>query len=76
MRPVLQPFDRIIRAVRLFAFLLWFIFMSTGFAQTQSAQVTASERSWITAKLYSSIQVYFSHWEAVPHFDLDRNFRK
>jgi carboxyl-terminal processing protease len=74
MRLGLWSFDKFIRA-KPHALLLWFILTSIGFAQTQAVQLTASERSWIAAKLYSSIQMYFSHWEGVPKFDLDRSFR-
>jgi carboxyl-terminal processing protease len=48
---------------------------SLAFAQTPPVQITATERSWVAAKLYSSVRLYFSHWEGVPGLDLDRAFR-
>ena len=51
------------------------ILVPTAFGQAEPAQLTAAEKSWIATKLYASIQLYFSHWEGVPDFDLDRAFR-
>jgi carboxyl-terminal processing protease len=46
-----------------------------AFAQAQPTQLTTAERSWIAAKLYDSIHLYFGHWEGAPDLDLDRSFR-
>jgi carboxyl-terminal processing protease len=42
----------------------------------EAATVSAADRAWIASKIYSSIQSYFAHWEAIPGFDLDREYHE
>jgi len=44
-------------------------------AQEQADTVPLAERAWISGKLYSAVQRYFSHWEGVPDLDLDTAYR-
>jgi len=77
MRATLFSLRRLVSNVRRLAFLLACCTLSSiAFAaQGQTGQMTAAERSWIAAKLYDSIHLYFGHWEGVPDLDLDRSFR-
>lgn len=75
MNAALSSCRRSVMALILHTLLIWSVFVSMGWAQTPSSQVTVSERAWIAAKLYSSVQLCFSHWEGVPQFDLDGAFR-
>ena len=34
------------------------------------------ERAFIAAKIYSSVNTYFAHWQAVPHLDFDAEFKR
>jgi carboxyl-terminal processing protease len=39
-------------------------------------RISLEERAWIASKIYSSIQLYFGHWQAVPELDLDVAYRQ
>lgn len=48
-----------------------------GFAQTEDADtVSLAERVWMASKIYSSVQIYFAHWEGVPELDLEAAYRR
>ncbi len=34
------------------------------------------QRVWMASKIYSTIQTYFGHWQAIPEFDLDASYQK
>lgn len=34
------------------------------------------QRVWMASKIYSTIQSYFGHWQAIPEFDLDASYQK
>ncbi len=38
-------------------------------------KVSLAERIWIATKIYSSIQAYFGHWQGIPDFDLDAEYK-
>src|SRR5712692_5962105 len=47
-----------------------------GCAQTPDrAKIALPDRIWIASKIYSSVQTYFGHWQAVPDLDLDAVFK-
>jgi carboxyl-terminal processing protease len=49
----------------------------SGNAQsTQPDKISASERAFMASKMYSSIELYFGHWQAVPDLDLDAVYQK
>lgn len=45
-------------------------------AALQPDTVPIARRAWVASKLYSSIQSYFGHWEAVPDLNLDGAYRE
>jgi carboxyl-terminal processing protease len=48
-----------------------------GFAQTgDEGTVSLAERVWMASKIYSSVQMYFAHWEGVPELDLEAVYRR
>ena len=48
-----------------------------GFAQTEDADtVSLAERTWMASKIYSSVQIYFAHWDGVPELDLEAAYRR
>lgn len=50
---------------------------SSGLAQSQEPDtLPLEERVWIASKIYSAVQVYFAHWEAVAELDLDVAYRR
>lgn len=60
------------------AIILAGLLMTGSGAQAQSeaaGKLSLDQRVWIAGKIYSSIQLYFAHWEAVPDLDLDSSYR-
>ncbi|HKQ52494.1 MAG TPA: hypothetical protein VJT74_09005, partial [Pyrinomonadaceae bacterium] len=52
---------------------------SAGAARAQStgdAKVSLVDRVWIASKMYSAVQIYFGHFQAVPNLDLDAAYKK
>lgn len=48
-----------------------------AFAQAPPAPAPSlEERAFIAAKIYSSVNTYFAHWQAVPGLDFDAEFRR
>src|SRR6185295_5991081 len=69
--------------IRTFAILTGFLLTSllAGRAQAQqpavaSEKISVAERAWIASKIYSSIELYFGHWQAVPDLDLDTAYHQ
>ncbi len=56
--------------------LFLLVFSRAEYARAQTAKISLSERLWIASKVYSSIQIYFAHWQAVPDLDLDAAYKK
>ncbi|HEV3471044.1 MAG TPA: S41 family peptidase [Pyrinomonadaceae bacterium] len=42
----------------------------------EAAPPTPEERAFIAAKIYSSVNTYFAHWQAVPGLDFDAEFKR
>lgn len=66
---------------RIRAFAILAALLLTGQAQAQtpaaaSEKISLAERAWIASKIYSSIELYFGHWQAVPEFDLDTAYHQ
>jgi carboxyl-terminal processing protease len=45
-------------------------------AQQPAPPPSIEERAFIAAKIYSSVNTYFAHWQAVPGLDFDAEFKK
>jgi len=41
-----------------------------------SDKLSLDQRVWMASKIYSTIQTYFGHWQAIPDFDLDTSYQK
>ena len=55
------------------------LFMFTAVAavaQAATEKLPLRDRVWIASKIYSSVRIYFGHWQAVPDLDLDAEYRK
>ena len=65
---------------RAVALALLLMMTSPGAARAaQSAdgeKVSLAERVWMASKMYSAVQIYFGHFQAVPNLDLDAAYRK
>lgn len=45
-------------------------------AQQPPPAPSPAERAYIAAKIYSSVNTYFAHWEAVPGLDFEAEFKR
>jgi hypothetical protein len=45
-------------------------------AQQLAPLPSPEERAFIAAKIYSSVNTYFAHWQAAPGLDFDAEFKK
>jgi carboxyl-terminal processing protease len=65
---------------RIRAFAILAVLLLAGRAQAQPSaaaeKIGVAERAWIASKIYSSIQLYFGHWQAVPDLDLDAAYHQ
>jgi len=52
------------------------LFLAPAGLFAQADKISLEERAWIASKIYSSVQMYFGHWQAVPELDLDAAFRE
>ena len=67
---------KLVRTIACILLVLSFEGMQIRAQEGGDATISASERAWVASKLYSSIQTYFAHWEAVPNLDLDGAYRE
>ncbi|HYE15975.1 MAG TPA: S41 family peptidase [Pyrinomonadaceae bacterium] len=44
--------------------------------QAEVSNLSAEERAFVAAKIYSAVNTYFAHWQAVPGLDFDAEFKK
>src|SRR4051812_45285102 len=81
--PEVQP----MRSLRAFALFSGLSLVAAHAASPQPAVATAAipaandklsldQRVWMASKIYSTIQTYFGHWQAIPEFDLDTSYQK
>lgn len=58
--------------------IVWSFAMAFPGAAQQPApdKLSMTERAWMASKIYSSVQTYFGHWQAVPDLDLDAAYQK
>lgn len=42
---------------------------------TANAKLLLRDRVWIATQIYSAIDTYFGHWQAVPNLDFDQEFQ-
>ncbi len=75
------------RSLRAFALFSGLSLCAVHAASAQPAVATAAipaaadklsldQRVWMASKIYSTIQTYFGHWQAIPEFDLDTSYQK
>jgi carboxyl-terminal processing protease len=50
--------------------------VATTAATAATGKLSLDQRVWMASKIYSTIQSYFGHWQAVPEFDLDTSYQK
>lgn len=43
--------------------------------KVNSEVINRTTKYWIASKIFSSVQTYFAHWDNIPNFDLDREYR-
>lgn len=52
--------------------------LATGAAAPLAAQATdtipLADRVWMASAMYSAVQRYFGHWQAIPEYDLDASY--
>jgi carboxyl-terminal processing protease len=63
------------RTVTLFAAALAVLSLNAP-ARAQAPAPGLEERAFIAAKIYSSVNTYFAHWQAVPGLDFDAEFKR
>ena len=44
-------------------------------AAETAADLTVSEKAYVGSRIYSSIEMYFAHWEAIPELDLNKAYK-
>src|SRR3954462_11172828 len=65
------------RKLQLIIALLIISFSTNISAQEKSADtLSLNERAFIASKIYSSVQMYFAHWQALPRFDFDAAYKE
>jgi carboxyl-terminal processing protease len=55
--------------------IILFFLCATCTAEQQSEKLPLDQRVWIASKIYSAVQLYFAHYEAVPDLDLDKVYK-
>ena len=66
------------QTVRRFAALLFVVslFAVSVRSQSKDDKISLNERVFITSKIYAAIPMYFGHFQAVPDFNLDAEYKK
>lgn len=47
----------------------------SGQENTANVKLRLRDRVWNAPKIYSAIDTYFGHWQAVPNLDFDKEFQ-